>query len=119
MFERRIEETIAFLLKETTEEQESISSKQIFAAEIPRSLRRMFEQDVDVWIEEEKERLQKSPHFRYDEQGIQQVFESIIEQARDYAVFTKEEYHEALEKNIKLLYCCYNNFRIRIFKLFM
>jgi hypothetical protein len=104
MFERRIEETIAYLLKETIADQETISSKQIFASEIPKSLKRMFDLDVDVWIEEERGRLLKSPHFRYDESEIQQVFEHIVLQAREYAVFTRTEYQQTLEKNVKLLF---------------
>ncbi|PLX23744.1 MAG: hypothetical protein C0600_14250 [Ignavibacteria bacterium] len=104
MFERRIEDTIAFLLKETLDDQDTISSKQIFASEMPRALKRMFERDVESWIDDEKERLLNSPHFRYDEDDIRNVFEHIISQARDYAVFSEEEYRSTLEKNVKLLF---------------
>ncbi len=104
MFERKIEETIAFLLKETIADQETITSRQIFASEIPEALKRMFEQDVDIWVKEEKERLQQSPHFRYDESEILELFDRIIVHAREQAVFSKEEYVQKLEKNVKLLF---------------
>lgn len=104
MFERRIEDTIAFFLKETLADQETISSKQIFASEMPKALKRMFERDVDAWIDDEKARLLNSSHFRYDEDDIRKVFNHIISQARDYAVFSAEEYRETLEKNVKLLF---------------
>ncbi len=104
MFERNIEETIAFLRKETIEGADSITSRQIFASSIPPALTRMFETDIDIWVREEKERLQQSPHFRYDEEEMQNLFDQIGERARDYAQFTAAEYHTALDKNVKLLF---------------
>lgn len=104
MFERKIEETISFLLKETIAEQTSITSRQIFASEIPEALKRMFEQDVDIWVQEERERLSQSPHFRYDESDIVDLFEKIILRVREHAVFSREEYVQKLEKNVKLLF---------------
>lgn len=104
MFERKIEETISSLLRDTIAEQDTITSRQIFASDIPAALKRMFEQDIDLWITEEKDRLFNSPHFRYDEQDVQELFEQIIARAQEYAVFGREEYGQALNKNVKLLF---------------
>lgn len=104
MFERNIEETIAFLHKETIEGADSITSRQIFASSMPLALKRMFEVDIDIWVREESERLLQSPHFRYDESEVQVLFEQITEKARDYGLFTAAEYHAALDKNVKLLF---------------
>jgi hypothetical protein len=104
MFERKIEDTIAFLLKETIADQETITSRQIFTSDAPDALKRMFEQDVDIWVKEEKERLQESPHFRYDESDLGQLFDQIIVRARDFAVFNRDEYLQKLDKNVKLLF---------------
>jgi len=104
MFERKIEETISFLLRDTIAEQETVTSRQIFASDIPVALKRLFEQDIDLWITEEKDRLFNSPHFRYDEQDVQELFEQIIARTHEYAVFGKEEYGQALDKNVKLLF---------------
>ena len=70
MFERNIEETIAFLRKETIEGADTITSRQIFASSMPAAITRMFETDIDIWVREEKERLLHSPHFRYDEEEM-------------------------------------------------
>ncbi|MDT8322482.1 MAG: hypothetical protein RRA94_00110 [Bacteroidota bacterium] len=104
MFERKIEETIAFLLKETIADQDSITSRQIFASEIPEALKRMFEQDVDIWVVEERARMTQSPHFRYEDSDIVGLFEQIILRVREHAVFSRNEYVERLEKNVKLLF---------------
>jgi hypothetical protein len=104
MFERKIEETIAFLLKETIADQDQITSRQIFYSEIPEALKRMFEQDVDIWVQEERERLAQSPHFRYEESDIVELFEQIMLRVREHAVFSREEYMQKLEKNVKLLF---------------
>ncbi len=104
MFERKIEETIAFLLKETIADQDRITSRQIFSSEIPVALKRMFEQDVDIWVQEERERLAQSPHFRYEESDIVELFEQVISRVREHAVFSREEYVQRLEKNVKLLF---------------
>ncbi|GEM_PF-1147598 len=104
MFERKIEETISSLLRDTIAEQETITSRQIFASDIPVALKGMFDQDIDIWIAEEKDRLFNSPHFRYDEDDVQALFEQIVTRAKEYAVFSRENFHQALEKNVKLLF---------------
>ncbi|MFZ1729642.1 MAG: hypothetical protein WBQ23_08225 [Bacteroidota bacterium] len=104
MFERNIEETIAFLRKGTIEGADSITSRQIFASSIPMAVKRMFESDIDIWVREENERLQQSSHFRYDEPEMQTLFEQIGGKARDYAVFSAAEYSAALDKNVKLFF---------------
>jgi hypothetical protein len=104
MFERNIEETIAFIRKGTIEGADSITSRQIFASPMQPALKRLFEADIEIWMRDEKERLLKSPHFRYDDPEVQQLFDRIGESTRDYALFTAEEYNAALEKNVILLF---------------
>lgn len=104
MFERNIEETLALLRKETIEGADSITSRQIFASSMPLAIKRMFEADIDIWVREERERLLQSPHFRYDEEEMQTLFEQIGTRAREHAFFTSAEYTAALDKNVKLIF---------------
>ncbi|MBR9976770.1 MAG: hypothetical protein KFH87_01665 [Bacteroidetes bacterium] len=104
MFERNIEETITHLRKDTIEDADSITSRQIFASSMPPSLKRMFEIDVENWVREEAERLPRSAHFLYDDDEVLSLFEQITTKAREYAVFSQAEYDATLEKSVKLLF---------------
>jgi hypothetical protein len=67
-------------------------------------LRLMFETDVEELLREERSRLLASPRFRYDEQEVLELFERIGDRAREYAVFSAQDFDAALEKNVKLLF---------------
>jgi len=104
MFERKIQETISYLTKETIGEQERVTSRQITAAAIPDALRSFFERDIDILVEEEKARMLASPHFEYTDDDMLSIFDRIAVASRDYAVFTAGDFSVALEKNVKLLF---------------
>lgn len=104
MFERNIDDTIAFLRKETIGDADTITSRQIFASSIPPALHRMFDADINTLVAAEKERLLDSSRFRYDDEEILALFERISDRAREYAVFDAPDYLAALEKNVKLLF---------------
>ncbi len=104
MFERKIEETTAFLIRETIGDQGRITSRQITASSMPHSLKAFFNKDVNTWVEDEKQRLLASTHFLYSDDEILGKFDSIIEILPDYAQFTELEYQEAQERNVKLLF---------------
>lgn len=104
MFERNIEDTIAYLRRETIGDAETITSRQIFASSIPPALGRMFEADIEALVTTEKERLLQSPRFRYEDDDVLALFDRIGDRAREHAVYEAPDYLAALEKNVKLLF---------------
>ena len=83
MFERNIEDTIAFLRRETIGDADAITSREIFSTSIPPALRRMFEADIDALVATEKARLLQSSRFRYDDEEILSLFDRIGDRARE------------------------------------
>ena len=104
MFEEKIEKTIGFLGSLTIGERDSITLRQIEDSDVPEALKRIFDAEVEQWIEDEKARLLSSPHFHYTDDEILHVFDSIVEKARNYASFTREEFALTLDKSVKLLF---------------
>ncbi|MBR9975699.1 MAG: hypothetical protein KFF77_08975 [Bacteroidetes bacterium] len=104
MFERTIEEAIIYFTRETIADAATISSRTILDSDLPPALKRMFEVDIDLLVEEEKKRLMASPRFLYEDDDVRAVLDSLGDKARDCAQFSAEEFGEALGRNVKLLF---------------
>jgi hypothetical protein len=104
MFERKIEETIAFLKRETIGDLQHLTARQITASILPSGLRSFFERDIDIWAEEERNRLLEATHFEYTDDVILAKFNEIAGMLPEHARFSANEFEHALDRNTKLLF---------------
>lgn len=104
MFEQKIEEVKQRLIDGTIGTRATISLRQIEEAPIPNALKHFFNLDCDKWVEEERERLLRAPHFDYSDEEIVKMFSSFVVSSKLNATFARDEFIEALDKHAKLLF---------------
>ncbi len=104
MFEQQIEKTIALVTERTIGTDNSIKLNRILESDIIAPLKTFFSADVDEWMGGELQRLLESPHFDYTVPDLRATLEELNVRSKMHAVYKREEFLQALERGIKLLF---------------
>ena len=74
----------------------------ILTRNIPHSVKHFFDQEVEIWIREESEKISSSERFDYEMPEVQMLMDKIFDTLKQTATFHINQFNRLLERAIKL-----------------
>ncbi len=74
----------------------------IFTRNIPDSIKHFFDQEVELWIREEQEKITNSDRFDYEMPEVRMLLDKIFDTLKQTATFHPNQFNRLLERAIKL-----------------
>ena len=74
----------------------------IFTRNIPDSIKHFFDQEVEIWIREERDKFGSSERFDYEMPEVQMLIDKVFDILKQTATFHINQFNRLLERAIKL-----------------